>query len=131
LSWTRQEEILSQKQDPTAYGGENQGQISQQFQKKAKGVNVGCDYGRRISPPLQHARSHQQTGSYSGTGVFFPRGETSAPFGSRKRPGIVSVHITFWRFFVFGSQVVCSVVVDLIFLYNFKILYKKFRYTYI
>ncbi|KAK7341647.1 hypothetical protein VNO80_24584 [Phaseolus coccineus] len=90
LSRTREEKILSEKQDPTAYGGKNQGQISQQFQKKAKGVNVGCDYGRRIPPPLQHARSHQQTGSrgsYSGNGVFLPRGETNAPLESRKRPG--------------------------------------------
>ncbi|KAG2397757.1 uncharacterized protein HKW66_Vig0140070 [Vigna angularis] len=87
----RQEEILSQKQDPTAYVGKTQRQISQQFEKKGKGVNVGYDYERRIRPPWQQGRSHQQTGSrgssYSGTGVFLPRGETSAPLESRKRPG--------------------------------------------
>ncbi|BAT90760.1 hypothetical protein VIGAN_06204300 [Vigna angularis var. angularis] len=91
LSGIRQEEILSQKQDPTAYVGKTQRQISQQFEKKGKGVNVGYDYERRIRPPWQQGRSHQQTGSrgssYSGTGVFLPRGETSAPLESRKRPG--------------------------------------------
>ncbi|CAJ1933200.1 unnamed protein product [Sphenostylis stenocarpa] len=89
LSRIRQEQILSQKQNPTAYRGKIQAQISQQFQKKGKGVNVGCDNGRGIRPPW-HACSHHQTGSrssYSGTGVFLPRGETSAPFESRKRPG--------------------------------------------
>ncbi|XP_027911292.1 uncharacterized protein LOC114170024 isoform X1 [Vigna unguiculata] len=87
----RQEEILSRKQDSTAYVGKIQGQISQQFEKKGKGVNVGCDYGRRIRPPWQQGRSQHQTGSrgssYSGTGVFLPRGETGAPLESRKRPG--------------------------------------------
>ncbi|XP_022643253.1 uncharacterized protein LOC106755851 isoform X2 [Vigna radiata var. radiata] len=93
LSGIRQEEILSRKQDPTAYVAKTQRQISQQFEKKAKGVNAGYDYERRIRPPWQQGRSHQQTGSrgssYSGTGVFLPRGETSAPFESRKRPDVL------------------------------------------
>ncbi|RDX61389.1 hypothetical protein CR513_60389, partial [Mucuna pruriens] len=89
LSRARQGQILSEKQKKTAYSGNNHGQISQQFGKKGKGVDVGCDNGWRTRPPW-HTRSHQQAGSRgtsSGTGVFLPRGGTSAPSESRKRSG--------------------------------------------
>ncbi|TKY67396.1 hypothetical protein E2542_SST10289 [Spatholobus suberectus] len=98
LSRVRQEQILSQKQKPTAYRGKNHGQISQQFRKKGEGVDVGSDNGWSTRPPWS-TRSHQQTGSAifldtsgsrgrsCGTGVFLPRGGTSAPFESRRKPG--------------------------------------------
>ncbi|XP_029125477.1 uncharacterized protein LOC109790333 isoform X2 [Cajanus cajan] len=85
LSRVMQEQILSQKQKLTAYRGKN---LSQQLQKKGKGVDVGCD-NRRTRPPW-HAHSHQQAGSRGtscGTGVFLPRGETSGPSESSKRSG--------------------------------------------
>jgi len=107
LSPIRQDKILSEKQGPAAYGAKKQGHISQQFQKKGKGVNVGCDYGRRIHPPLQNPLTNQQTdsrGSHSGTGVFLPRGETGAPFEAPKKTGIVSVRRNFGASFVFDSR---------------------------
>ncbi|KHN25236.1 uncharacterized protein LOC114378344 [Glycine soja] len=88
LSRVRQEQILSEKHKLTAYRGKNHGQISQQFQKKVKGIDDGCDKGWRTRPPW-HNRSHQQAGSRGkscGTGVFLPCGRTSAPLESRKRP---------------------------------------------
>ncbi|KAG4973979.1 hypothetical protein JHK87_030800 [Glycine soja] len=89
LSRLRQEQILSRKQKLTKYRGKNHGQISQQFQKKGKGVDDGCDNECRTGPPW-HNRWHQQAeskGTSCGTGVFLPRGRTSAPLESRERPG--------------------------------------------
>ncbi|ESW04021.1 hypothetical protein PHAVU_011G060600 [Phaseolus vulgaris] len=41
LSWTRQEEILSQKQDPTAYGGKIKGRYHSNFRRKLKELMLG------------------------------------------------------------------------------------------
>ncbi|XP_061374666.1 uncharacterized protein LOC133316884 [Gastrolobium bilobum] len=102
LSRLRKEHILSLKQKLTAYR-ENHVMLSQQFQKKGKGVvDVGSVNGRRIRPPRPAPPPPKQAGSEMlplflgksgsrgtpcGTGVFLPRGGTSAPSESRKRPG--------------------------------------------
>ncbi|KAJ1422011.1 hypothetical protein SESBI_13340 [Sesbania bispinosa] len=98
LSRLKQEQTLSLKKKL-----ENHGHITQQFQKKGKGIEfdrVGFGNGRRRARPARTGPPQQQTGSEMqapflggsgsrgtscGTGVFLPRGGTSTPRQSHVR----------------------------------------------
>ncbi|CAL0329159.1 unnamed protein product [Lupinus luteus] len=116
IQWSRlkQKQVLSLKQKLSAYR-ESGAQIPNQyesnehmmrFQKKGEGVSVESGNVRRRTNPIRHDPLPQQTGSgmhalfldgsgssgaSRGTGVFLPRGGTSAP---SKRPGSEEKHFT-------------------------------------
>lgn len=108
LSKLRQEQILSLKEKLAAYR-ENHCQISQQFQKKDQSACVGFGKGRKAHLQRQGVPySYQKLAvlsnscgssdtycnpSTSGTGVFLPRGTSSAQSESNRRPGNIPTEV--------------------------------------
>ena len=104
MSRLKQEQILSLKQKQAAYRESESNEQIVQFQNKGFG-RVGIDIGRKTCL-TRPAPTHQQPGSEMqelflggsdsrgtscGTGVFLPRGRTSAPSQSRKKPGNITI----------------------------------------